>query len=104
MSIGVGALFGLLFLFIGCTNKFAYQSKWDPNDTENDKKVENISHFYQLTCKKKMKMALKKLISLLPKQGLVYRRICKSNSFTIIIISKSSKIYIVIASIGYFSD
>ena len=104
MSIGVGALFGLLFLFIGCTNKFAYQSKWDPNDTENNQKLENVSHILPAHIQEENKAGTEETDQLVAKAGLSLQVICKSNSFTIIIISKSSKIYIVIASIGYFSD
>ena len=81
MNLGVGALFGLLFLFIGCTNKFAYQSKWDPNDTENNQKLENVSHILPALIQEENKAGTEETDQLVAKAGLSLQVICKSNSF-----------------------
>ena len=44
MSLGIGALFGLNSLFIGISNKLAYQSKWDPNDTDGNQHMDTMNH------------------------------------------------------------
>lgn len=45
MEIGTGGLLGLLFLFIGCLNKFRTQSSWSPDITVRKASVASLDVF-----------------------------------------------------------